>query len=113
MDEAQTGDSLLEKGRISRKYEAPNDKDKEPQQHADPFPFATPRIPKGVSQSANFTPSFEPISARKVHPNDVASCALPGKLNRQLTKHDLGTYDSKLLIEIMFLIVEAVNNYSG
>ncbi len=32
-----------------------------------------------------------------MHPNDVASYALPGKPNQQLTKHDLGTYDSKLL----------------
>jgi hypothetical protein len=32
-----------------------------------------------------------------VQPHDVASYALPGKPNRQLTKHDLGAYDFKLL----------------
>ncbi len=100
VDEAQTGDSLLEEGRIPREYEAHNDKDKEPQQRADPFPFATPRIPKGVGQSANPTPSFEPPSNRKLHPNDSASYALPGKPNRQLTKCDLGSYDTTLLNEI-------------
>jgi hypothetical protein len=101
VDETQTGDSLLEEGRIPREYEAQNDKDKEPQQRADPSPFATPRIPKGVGQSANPTPSFEPPSDRKkVHPNDAASYALPGKPNRQLTKRDLVTYDTTLLNEI-------------
>ncbi len=100
MDETQIGDSLLEEGRIPREYEAQNDKDKEPQQRADPFSFATPRIPKGVGQSANPTPSFEPLSDRKVHPNDAASYALPGKSNRQLTKRNLGTYDTDLLNEI-------------
>ncbi len=100
MDETQTGDSLLEEGRIPRECEASSDKDKEPQQRADPFPFATPCIPKGVGQSANPTPSFEPLSDRKVHPNDVASYALSGKPNRQLTKRDLGTYDATLLNEI-------------
>jgi hypothetical protein len=100
VDEAQTGDSLDEEGKIPREYEAHNDKDKEPQQRADPFPFATPRIPKGVGQSANPTLSFEPPSDRKVHPNDAASYALPGKPNRQLTKRDLGSYDTTLLTQI-------------
>jgi hypothetical protein len=97
VDEAQTENSLLEGGRISQEYEASSDKDRAPQQRADPFPFATPRIPKSDGQRADPSSPFEPISARKVYPNDVASYALPGKPNRQLTKHDLGTYDSKLL----------------
>ncbi len=32
-----------------------------------------------------------------MHPHDVASYVLPAKPNRQLTKHDLGAYDFKLL----------------
>jgi hypothetical protein len=100
VDEAQPGGSLLEEGRIPQGYEAHNDKDKEPQQRSDPFPFATPRIPKGVGQSANPTPYFESPSVRKVQQNDSASYALPGKPNRQLTKKDLGTYDTDLLTEI-------------
>jgi hypothetical protein len=35
-----------------------------------------------------------------VQQNDSASYALPGKPNRQLTKRDLGTYDTDLLTEI-------------
>ncbi len=35
--------------------------------------------------------------------HDVASYALPGKPNRQLTKHDLGAYDFKLLNAIEFV----------
>ncbi len=71
-----------------------------PQRCSDPFPFATPRIPKGVGQSANPTPSFEPLGVRKVQQTDAASYALPGKLNRQLTKRDLGACDTDLLYEI-------------
>ncbi len=97
MDEVQAGNSLLEGGRISQEYEASGDRDKAPQQRADPFPFATPRIPKSDGQRADPSPPYEQISTRKVHPHDVASYALPGKPNRQLTKHDLGAYDSKLL----------------
>ncbi len=100
MDEVQPGGSLLEGGRIPQGYEAHNDQDKEPQQCSDPFPFATPRIPKGVGQSADPTPSFEPPSVRKVQQNDSASYALPGKPNRQLTKRDLGACDTDLLTEI-------------
>jgi hypothetical protein len=34
---------------------------------------------------------------RKVQQHDVASYALPGKPNRQLTKYDLSTYDLQVL----------------
>ncbi len=71
--------------------------DKAPQQRAGPLPFETPRIPKNDGLRADPSPPYEPISTRKVQQHDVASYALPGKPNRQLTKHDLGTYDFQLL----------------
>jgi hypothetical protein len=71
-----------------------------PQQRSDPFPYATPRIPKGVSQSPDPTPSFEPPGVRKVQQSDTASYALPGIPNRQLTKRDLGACDTGLLTAI-------------
>ncbi len=63
-------------------YEASDDRDKAPQQRADPFPFATPRIPKSDGQRADPSSPSEPISARKVQQHDVASYALPRKPNR-------------------------------
>jgi hypothetical protein len=70
------------------------------QQRSDPFPYATPRIPKGVGQSPDPTPSFELPGVRKVQQSNTASYALPGKPNRQLTKRDLGACDTGLLNEI-------------
>jgi hypothetical protein len=66
VDDAHAGVSLLDGGRLPQGSEAHNDEDKVPQQRSDPFQFATPRIPKGVGQSANPTPSFEPPGVRKV-----------------------------------------------
>ncbi len=66
VDDAHAGDSLLDGGRLPQGSEAHNDQGKVPQQRSDPSPFATPRIPKGVGQSANPTPSFEPPGDRKV-----------------------------------------------
>jgi hypothetical protein len=98
VDEVQGGgNSLYEGGRNFQEYEASGDRDKAPQQRADPFPFATPRIPKSDGQRADPSPPYEPISTRKVQPHDVASYELSGKPNRQLTKHDLGPYEFKLL----------------
>ncbi len=93
----QGGNSLYERGGNSQEYKASDDMDKAPQQRADPFLFATPRIPKCDGQRADPSSPSEPISTRKVQQHDVASYALPGKPNRQLTKRDLGAYDFKLL----------------
>ncbi len=77
-----------------------------PQHRADPFPFATPRIPKN-----NDGPRADPsspsalISTRKVPQQELAAYSMPGRPNTQLTKRDLGSYDFKLLNAI-----EAVAN---
>ncbi len=97
VDEVQEGNSLYEKGGDSQEEEASDARDKAPQQRADPFSFATHRIPKSDGQRADHSFPSEPISARKVPQHDVASYALPGRPNRQLTKRDLGAYDFKFL----------------
>ncbi len=74
-----------------------------PQQRADPFPFATPRIPKSDGQRADPSSLSDPISSCKVPQHDVASYALSNKPNRQSTKHDLGPYDFKWLNAIEYL----------
>ncbi len=79
--------------------------DKALQERAGPFPFETPRIQKSDGPRADSSSPNEPISIRKVPQHDVASYALPGKPNRQLTKDDLGSYDFQLLNAI-----EAVAN---
>jgi hypothetical protein len=67
-----------------------------PQQRADSFPFATPRIPKSVGPRAEaYTPS-PPLSTRQVPQKDHAAYSLPIP-NRQLTKRDLETYDQRSL----------------
>jgi hypothetical protein len=76
-----------------------------PQQRADPFPFATPRIPKSVGPRADaYTPS-PPPSARRVPHQEHASYPMPGKPNWQLSRLDLSTYDTDALNAI-----EAVAN---
>ena len=100
VDDARAGVSLLDGGRLPQGSVAHSNEDKVPQQRSAPFPYVTPRIPKGVSQSPDPTPSFEPPGVRKVQQSDTASYALPGKPNRQLTKHDLGACDTNLLTEI-------------
>jgi hypothetical protein len=97
VDEVQGGNSFYEIGGNSQEEEASDARNKAPQQRADSFPFATPRIPKSDVQIADPTSPSEPISARKVPQHDVASYALPGRPNRQLTMRDLGAYDFKLL----------------
>ncbi len=77
-----------------------SDKEEGPQQRSGPFPVATPRIPKGVGRSANPTPSFEPPGVRKAQQSETASYVLPGKPNRQLTKHDLIACSTSLLTEL-------------
>jgi hypothetical protein len=81
-----------------------------PQQRADPFPFATPRIPESVGSRAEaYTPS-PPLRARQGPQQEHAPYSLPIP-NRQLTKRDLGTYDYRSLNAI-----EAVANsvpYNG
>ncbi len=67
-----------------------------PQQRADPFALATPRISKSDGQRADPSSLSDPISKRKVPQHDVASYALPNRPKRQLTKHDLDSYDFKL-----------------
>ncbi len=84
-------------GRNSQEYEASDNRGKAPQKRSDPFPFATPCIPKSDGQRADPSSPYEPISTRKLQAHDIASCALPGKPNRQLTKHDLSADDFKLL----------------
>ncbi len=68
-----------------------------PQQRADPFPLATPRIPKSDGQRADPSSPSKPISSRRVPQPDVTAYALPGRPNQQLTKRDLSSYDFKLL----------------
>jgi hypothetical protein len=97
VDEVPVENKLCKEGGNSQEYQASNERNKAPQQRAGPFPFETPRIPKSDGLRADPSPPYEPVSTRKVQQHDVASYALPGKPNRQLTKHDLGTYDFKLL----------------
>jgi hypothetical protein len=105
VDVVPVGNNLPYKENISQEYQASNEKDKAPQQRAGPFPFETPRISKSGGLRADPSPPYEPISARKVQQHGVASYALPGRPNRQLTKLDLGTCDFQLLNGI-----EAVTN---
>jgi hypothetical protein len=67
------------------------------QQRADPFLYATPRIPKSDGQRADPSSPSEPISSRKVPQHDVAAYALSNRPNRQLSKSDLGSFDFRLL----------------
>jgi hypothetical protein len=97
VDEVPVGNNLPYMESISQEYQASDEVDKAPQQRAGSFPFETPRIPKSDGPRADPSPPYKPISTRKVRQHDEASYALPGKPNRQLTKHDLGTYDFRLL----------------
>ncbi len=105
VDEVPVGDDLPYKESISQEYQASDEVDKAPQQRAGPFPIETPRVHKSDGLRADPSPPYEPISTRKVQQHDIASYALPGKPNRQLTKQDLGTYDFQLLN-----VIEAVAN---
>ncbi len=80
-------------------------KENAPQQRADPFPFATPRIPKSVGPRVEADSPSAPLSARQVPQQEHAACSMPSRPNRQLTKRDLGTYDFRSLNAI-----EAVAN---
>jgi hypothetical protein len=68
-----------------------------PQQRADPFPFATLRIPKSDGQRAEACSPSAPFSARKVPQQELAAYSMPSRPNRQLTKRDLGSYDYRSL----------------
>jgi hypothetical protein len=105
VDEVPVGNNLPYKEGISQEHQVSDEVDKAPQQRAGPFPFETPRIQKSDGPSADPSLPNEPISIRKVPQQDVASYALPGKPNRQLTKDDLGSYNFQLLNAI-----EAVAN---
>jgi hypothetical protein len=74
-----------------------------PQQRADPFPFATPRISKSAGPRVD-SPTI-PLSARQVSQQEHAAYSMPSRPNRQLTKIDLETYDFRSLNAI-----EAVAN---
>ncbi len=52
VDDAHAGDSLPVGGRRPQGSEVHDDQGKVPQQRSDPSPLVTPRIPKGVGQSA-------------------------------------------------------------
>jgi hypothetical protein len=91
VDEVPVGNNLYKEGGNSQEYQASDERDKAPQQRVGQFPFETPRIPKSDGLRAYPSPLNEPISTQKVQQHDVASYALPGKPNRQFTKHDLGT----------------------
>jgi hypothetical protein len=97
VDEVPVGNNFPYKESISQEYQASDEVDKAPQQRAGPFPFEAPHILKSGGLRADPSPSYEPISTRKVQHHDVASYTLPGKPNRQLTKLDLGAVSSRLL----------------
>jgi hypothetical protein len=64
-----------------------------PQQRADPFPFATLRIPKSVGPRAEARTPSPPLRARQVPQQEHAAYSLPIPNNRQLTKRDLRAYN--------------------
>jgi hypothetical protein len=76
--------------------------------HADPLPFATPRIPKRDGQGADPSSPFVPISTRKIPQRELAAYySMPGRPNRQLTKRDLSAFDFKLLNAIEAVVNSA------
>ncbi len=56
VDEVPVGNNFPYKESISQEYQASDEVDKAPQQRAGPFPFETPRIPKGDGLRANPSP---------------------------------------------------------